>query len=75
MAKDKQFLPGKRRLREEKNGGVDARDMPRPLQHEADGLRCLRDVDRDDPLECHPSPTRQEKCDELCDIESPDGEC
>lgn len=75
MARDKEFLPGKRRLQENKNPGVDSRDMPAPIQHEARGLRSLLGKDRDEPLECYPSTIRVAKCDESCKIESPDGEC
>lgn len=75
MAVDKQFLPGKRRLREEKNPGVDSRSNHPPMQKEANGLRQILGKDRDEPLECYPSAVRVLKTDEACDIPSPDGEC
>lgn len=75
MARDKQFLPGKRRLREEKNPGVDSRDNHPPIQKEANGLRQLLGKDRDVPLEAHPSAIRTSKCAESCAVPSPDGEC
>ncbi len=58
MARDKQFLPGKTRLREEKNPGVDSRDNQdayEPHQKPAPGLRQIRGIGRDDHL-CHCKP-------------------
>lgn len=77
MARDKQFMPGKRRLREEKNPGVDSRDNKKqpPMQRESSGLRQLLGKDRDEPLEVTPSTIRVSKCNDSCKIESPDGEC